>query len=95
VGVRLSESPDSGRAHVSSKELEIMKDKAIEATVRRISESAEGATVIGEIVAEGVQPGQVPLKVVTGRQTTTSLSFDLQPGAIVAHRGASVIFVCG
>jgi len=44
---------------------------------------------------QGVQAGQVPLKVVTGRQTTSGLSFALQPGAIVAHEGASVIFVCG
>jgi hypothetical protein len=60
-----------------------------------INESGERAAAPGGIVRQGVQAGQVPLKVVTGRQTTSGLSFALQPGAIVAHEGASVIFVCG
>lgn len=62
------------------------------------SETGEDTNDSGEraaIVGQGVQAGQVPLKVVTGRQTTSGLSFELQPGAIVAHQGASVIFVCG
>lgn len=39
--------------------------------------------------------GSTPLKVVTGQQNTRSVSFDLKPGAIVAHAGATIIFVCG
>ena len=64
-------------------------------TCEDINEGGERAAAPGEIVRHGVQAGQVPLKVVTGRQTTSGLSFELQPGAIVAHQGASVIFVCG
>ena len=60
-----------------------------------LDESGERAAALGDIVRQGVQAGQVPLKVITGRQTTSGLSFSLQPGAIVAHQGASVIFVCG
>ena len=71
-----------------------MKDNTSEGTDRSI-ESGEGAIAAHEIVAEGFQAGQAPLKVITGRQTTSGLSFELKPGAIVAHRGASVIFVCG
>jgi len=41
------------------------------------------------------QVGQAPLKVVTGTQRTSDLNFELKPGAILAHAGASVIFVCG
>jgi hypothetical protein len=59
------------------------------------NENGERAAALAGIVRQSVQPGQVPLKVVTGRQTTSGLSFELQPGAIVAHQGASVIFVCG
>jgi hypothetical protein len=44
---------------------------------------------------EGLVPGNVPLKVVTGTQSTSGLNFDLKPGAIVAHPGSTVIFVCG
>ncbi len=46
-------------------------------------------------IEEGDVFGKVPLKVVTGRQLTTGLSFDLKPGAIVAHTNSRVIFVCG
>lgn len=45
--------------------------------------------------AEGAASNWTPLKVVTGTQTTRGLNFDLKPGAIVAHEGSSVIFVCG
>lgn len=41
------------------------------------------------------QLGQAPLKIVTGSQRTSELNFALQPGAIIAHPGAKVIFVCG
>jgi len=44
---------------------------------------------------ENFQRGQAPLKLVTGSQTTSNLSFDIKPGAIVAHEGSTVIFVCG
>jgi hypothetical protein len=37
----------------------------------------------------------VPVKLVTGEQITGRLSFTLAPGAIVAERGATVLFVCG
>ena len=39
--------------------------------------------------------GRMPVKIVTGEQETTGLSFALEPGAIVAHPGSTVIFVCG
>jgi hypothetical protein len=55
----------------------------------------EGATLVDGSHAEAALLGQAPLKVVTGSQTTNSLSFVLQPGAIVAHPGSRVIFVCG
>ena len=72
-----------------------MGNQSIETIGEEISESGECAAARSDIVGQGVQAGQVPLKVVTGKQTTSGLSFDLQPGAIVAHKGASVIFVCG
>lgn len=59
-----------------------------------ISSLARGAEQ-GEGFAEGSPLSRAPLKVVTGTQTTGGLNFELQPGAIVAHEGASVIFVCG
>lgn len=43
----------------------------------------------------GFRIGEVPLKVVTGTQTTSALNFELKPGAIHAHAGSTVIFVCG
>ncbi len=70
-----------------------MTNETIESSGEEISESGERAAALGE--GQTIQAGQVPLKVVTGRQTTSGLSFSLQPGAIVAHRGANVIFVCG
>jgi methylase of polypeptide subunit release factors len=39
--------------------------------------------------------GRVPIKLVTGRQETSGLNFDLKPGAIVAHENSTVLFVCG
>lgn len=48
-----------------------------------------------EVIREAFKAGQAPLKLVTGRQETSALSFDLKPGAIVAHPNSSVIFVCG
>ncbi len=58
-------------------------------------DSSEEGVVVAKAVAEGFEPGKAPLKVVTGNQTTSRLSFNLKPGAIVAHPGSSVIFVCG
>ena len=54
-----------------------------------------GERVFPSDLAEGAMLGNAPLKVVTGTQRTESLIFDLKPGAIVAHAGATVIFVCG
>lgn len=39
--------------------------------------------------------GKAPYKLVAGRQTTSGLNFDIKPGAIVAHPGSTVVFVCG
>ncbi len=50
-------------------------------------ETLERIGVLGE--------GRIPVKIVTGEQETTGLSFALEPGAIVAHPGSTVIFVCG
>jgi hypothetical protein len=65
--------------------------------------STEGGRVAVHGAAEDVVLTRVlddhyagaPLKVVTGVQHTSSLSFELEPGAIVAHTGSTVIFVCG
>jgi hypothetical protein len=57
--------------------------------------STEEGKMLAKAVADGFQAGKAPLKVVTGTQTTSSLNFELKPGAIVAHEGANVIFVCG
>ena len=59
------------------------------------SESSEEGKIVAKAVAEGFKPGTAPVKVVTGRQTTSSLNFELKPGAIVAHPGSTVVFVCG
>jgi hypothetical protein len=60
-----------------------------------VHEAAAQGAILEKAVADGFQPGMAPLKVVTGTQTTSSLSFELKPGAIVAHPGSTVIFVCG
>jgi hypothetical protein len=57
--------------------------------------SSDEGKVIAKAVADGFPHGSAPVKVVTGRQETSGLSFELKPGAIVAHEGATVIFVCG
>jgi hypothetical protein len=36
-----------------------------------------------------------PIKLVTGTQTSQGLTFNLEPGAIVAHPNSAVLFVCG
>ncbi len=56
---------------------------------------SEEGRVLAQAVAQGFKAGTAPLKVVTGTQATSSLNFDLKPGAIVAHEGATVVFVCG
>jgi hypothetical protein len=58
-------------------------------------ETSEEGRLLAQAMKEGFSPGTAPLKIVTGTQTTSSLNFELKPGAIVAHQGASVIFVCG
>ncbi len=50
---------------------------------------------IEKMLLDGVASGKLPYKLVTGTQTTTGLNFDIKPGAIVAHPGATVVFVCG
>ncbi|MES2208204.1 MAG: hypothetical protein V4525_15575 [Pseudomonadota bacterium] len=71
-----------------------MADSTNQAAQKNINSSEEGK-LVAHAVAGGFHPGQAPLKVITGHQTTSSLNFELKPGAIVAHEGASVIFVCG
>jgi hypothetical protein len=61
----------------------------------QLSESSEEGKIIARAVAQGFKPGQAPLKIVTGVQHTSSLNFELKPGAILAHPGAKVVFVCG
>ncbi len=56
------------------------------------SNVVEGAVAIARDAAATFD---APLKVVTGHQTTSGLNFELKPGAIVAHEGSTVIFVCG
>lgn len=72
-----------------------MADKSKTEERNIVIPSTEEGKLIAQAVGEGFHPGQAPLKVVTGHQTTSSLNFELKPGAIVAHEGASVIFVCG
>lgn len=65
-----------------------------------MSDEAAGDTSLAgadqrQDVGNDFQVGQAPLKVITGTQTTRELNFELKPGAIVAHEGSSVIFVCG
>lgn len=50
--------------------------------------------LLEKIISESAN-GRGPYKLVTGRQTTTGLNFDIKPGAIVAHPGSTVVFVCG
>ncbi|CCF96987.1 hypothetical protein B7R78_0009385 [Ralstonia solanacearum] len=57
--------------------------------------SSEEGRLLAQAVISGFEPGKAPLKVVTGTQTSSSLSFELKPGAIVAHPNSTVIFVCG
>lgn len=56
--------------------------------------STEEGKLLIKAIGDAVE-GRAPLKVVTGTQTTSSLSFELKPGAIVAHPNSTVIFVCG
>ena len=67
----------------------------VDETNRIAVESTEEGKFVAQAVAQGFEHGKAPLKVVTGTQATSNLSFELKPGAIVAHPGASVIFVCG
>lgn len=60
-----------------------------------MSESSDFPSQGSLAVEEDPVFGKAPLKLVTGRQTTTGLNFDLKPGAIVAHATSRVIFVCG
>jgi hypothetical protein len=51
--------------------------------------------VLEKFVLEGMANNKLPFKLVTGTQTTSGLNFDIKPGAIVAHPGSTVVFVCG
>lgn len=46
-----------------------------------------------QLLSQLVKNGQIPLKIVSGTQSTESVR--LSPGAVVAHEGSTVIFVCG
>jgi hypothetical protein len=72
-----------------------MDDKHALEQDKTASVTSEEGRLIAQAVAGGFEPGKAPLKIVTGRQATANLSFELKPGAIVAHQGSSVIFVCG
>jgi hypothetical protein len=37
----------------------------------------------------------VPVAITKGETHNTGLTFNLEPGAIVAHPGSAVVFVCG
>jgi hypothetical protein len=51
--------------------------------------------IVERLILDGAAAGKVPFKLITGTQTTTGLNFDIKPGAIVAHPGSTVVFVCG
>jgi|AATO01.1.fsa_nt_gi hypothetical protein len=72
-----------------------MTDNATDVTHRIATETSDEGKLVAQAVARGFPSGKAPLKIITGTQTTSNLSFDLKPAAIVAHPGASVIFVCG
>jgi hypothetical protein len=73
----------------------IMSEESTEVSTRSGMESSEEGRLVAQAVARGFPVGKAPLKIVTGLQETSNLSFDLKPSAIVAHPGANVIFVCG
>jgi hypothetical protein len=72
-----------------------MSDNSTDVTHRIVVRSTEDGQGIVQAVTEGFAPGKIPLKIVTGTQETSNLHFELKSGAIVAHPGATVIFVCG
>ncbi|MDG2502482.1 MAG: hypothetical protein P8M77_08835 [Porticoccaceae bacterium] len=59
---------------------------SIEKKINQVKDNAE-------LIAQLVKGGQIPLKIVSGTQSTDSER--LSPGALVAHEGSTVIFVCG
>ncbi|MFS2106022.1 hypothetical protein [Ralstonia sp. Ralssp135] len=72
-----------------------MPEKSTEGTSRIAVHGAADEANLTPVLENGYQDAQVPLKVITGVQHTSGLSFELKPGAIVAHTGSTVIFVCG
>jgi hypothetical protein len=72
-----------------------MGENSNEVVRRVVVKGGEEGPMIEQAVAEGFAPGKMPLKIVTGTQETSNLHFELQSGAIVAHPGSTVIFVCG
>ena len=71
-----------------------MPDKSTGAGRVTVHGAAEDV-VLTRVLDEPYAGVGVPLKVVTGIQQTSDLSFELKPGAIVAHTRSTVIFVCG
>ena len=69
-----------------------MPDKPIEASN---ATNEAGAQPEVRALVELFRQNGTPLKLVTGTQTSQGLTFKLQPGAIVAHPGSAVVFVCG
>lgn len=72
-----------------------MTDDPSTVTQHIATETSEEGKLVAQAIGRGFPAGKAPLKIVTGTQETSNLSFDLKPAAIVAHPGASVIFVCG
>ena len=72
-----------------------MSEESTEVSTRTGMETSEEGKLVAQAIGRGFPAGKAPLKIVTGIQETSNLSFDLKPAAIVAHPGASVIFVCG
>jgi hypothetical protein len=71
-----------------------MSDNSTAVTHRIVVTRTEDGTMMAQAVTDAFAPGKVPLKIVTGTQETSNLHFELKSGAIVAHPGATIIFVC-
>ena len=72
-----------------------MSDNTADVIHRIVVTSTAEGKVIAQAVTERFTAGKAPLKIVTGTQKTRNLHFELKSGAIVAHPGSTVIFVCG
>ena len=54
-----------------------------------VAETGEGA----QLIADLIQQGKVPLKIVTGTQTSQGIKFEA--GSVSVAENATAIFVCG